>query len=194
MKIWLPLLLTLAMTFPLAACGPADSPDNSQDAGAAPEQTSESPEIAGETEIPDAGMETEPPDAGAEAEDPDAGAEPEPAARQIQVQFDGGTVVYALNDSAAADALLAQLPLTVAVEDYSTNEKIFYPPQALDSADAPPAEGGAGVLAYYAPWGDVVMFYDSFRANAALYELGHAVSGAELISEMSGDVTVEAAE
>lgn len=185
MKIWLPLLLTLAMTFPLVACGPADSPDNSQDAGAAPEQTAESPEIAGETEIPDAGMETEP---------PDAGAEPEPAARQIQVQFDGGTVVYALNDSAATDALLAQLPLTVAVEDYSTNEKIFYPPQALDSADAPPAEGGAGVLAYYAPWGDVVMFYDSFRANAALYELGHAVSGAELISEMSGDVTVEAAE
>lgn len=135
-----------------------------------------------------------PPDAGAEAEIPDAGAEPEPAARQIQVQFDGGTVVYALNDSAAADALLAQLPLTVAVEDYSTNEKIFYPPQALDSTDAPPAEGGAGVLAYYAPWGDVVMFYDSFRANAALYELGHAVSGAELISGMSGDVTVEAAE
>ena len=48
--------------------------------------------------------------------------------------------------------------LTIEVEDYSTNEKIFYPPQALDTTDAPLAEGGAGVLAYYAPWGDVVMF------------------------------------
>lgn len=99
------------------------------------------------------------------------------AERQIQVRFDGGTVVYELNDSAAADALLAQLPLTIEVEDYSTNEKIFYPPQALDTAGAPLAEGGAGVLAYYAPWGDVVLFYDSFGANGSLYALGQAVSG-----------------
>ncbi len=118
----------------------------------------------------------------------------EQTARQIQVQFDGGTVVYELNDSAAADALLAQLPLTVEVEDYSTNEKIFYPPQALDTADAPLAEGGAGVLAYYAPWGDVVMFYDSFRANSSLYALGQAVSGTDLIGQMSGTITIDAAE
>lgn len=98
-------------------------------------------------------------------------------ARQIQVQSDGGTVVYQLNDSAAADALLAQLPLTVEVEDYSTNEKIFYPPQALDTADAPPAEGGTGTLAYYAPWGDVVMFYGDYNASSSLYELGQVVSG-----------------
>lgn len=118
----------------------------------------------------------------------------EQTARQIQVQFDGGTVVYELNDSAAADALLAQLPLTVEVEDYSTNEKIFYPPQALDTADAPLAEGGAGILAYYAPWGDVVMFYDSFGANSSLYALGQAVFGADLIGQMSGTITIDAAE
>ncbi len=115
-------------------------------------------------------------------------------ARQIQVQFDGGTVVYELNGSAAADSLLAQLPLTLAVEDYSTNEKIFYPPQALDTTDAPLAEGGAGTLAYYAPWGDVVLFYDRFGANASLYELGQAVSGADRIGQMSGTITVEPAE
>ena len=113
--------------------------------------------------------------------------------RQIAVRFDGGTVVYQLNDSAAADSLLAQLPLTIEVEDYSTNEKIFYPPEALDTADAPQAEGGAGTLAYYAPWGDVVLFYDSFHANSALYELGEAVSGGELVGGMSGTITIEAA-
>ena len=118
----------------------------------------------------------------------------EQTARQIQVQFDGGTVVYELNDSAAVDALLAQLPLTVEVEDYSTNEKIFYPPQALDTADAPLAEGGAGVLAYYAPWGDVVMFYDSFGANSSLYALGQAMSGADLVGQMSGTITIDAVE
>lgn len=115
-------------------------------------------------------------------------------ARRIQVRFESGTVVYELNDSAAADALLAQLPLTMEVEDYSTNEKIFYPPQELDVTDAPLAEGGAGILAYYAPWGDVVMFYDSFGTNGSLYELGEAVSGGELIGQMRGTITVEAAE
>ena len=113
--------------------------------------------------------------------------------RQIAVRFDGGTVVYQLNDSTAAEDLLSQLPLTVEVEDYSTNEKIFYPPEALDTADAPLAEGGAGMLAYYAPWGDVVLFYDSFHANSALYELGEAVSGGELVGGMSGTITIEAA-
>lgn len=112
--------------------------------------------------------------------------------RQIAVHFDGGTVVYQLNDSPAADALLAQLPLTVEVEDFSTNEKIFYPPQALDTAGTPLAEGDAGVLAYYAPWGDVVMFYGRFGTNSSLYELGQAVSSQELIRGMSGAVTIDA--
>lgn len=114
--------------------------------------------------------------------------------RQIQVQSGSGTVVYQLNDSAAAAALLAQLPLTVEVEDYSTNEKIFYAPEALDTVDTPLAEGGAGTLAYYAPWGDVVMFYGDYRANGSLYELGEVVSGGELIAGMSGTVTIETAQ
>ena len=33
---------------------------------------------------------------------------------------------------------------------FSTNEKVFYPPQELDTANTPLAEGGAGTLAYYA--------------------------------------------
>ena len=119
--------------------------------------------------------------------------EEEQAARQIQVQFDGGTVVYELNDSTAAESLLAQLPLTIEVEDYSTNEKIFYPPQALDTTDAPLAEGGTGTLAYYAPWGNVVSFYGNFGTNASLYGLGRAISGGELIGQMSGSVTLTAA-
>ena len=114
--------------------------------------------------------------------------------RQIAVRFDGGTVVYQLNDSTAAEDLLSQLPLTVEVEDFSTNEKVFYPPQELDTTDTPLAEGGAGTLAYYAPWGDVVLFYDSFSANGSLYELGEAVSGVENIGQMGGTITVETVE
>ena len=116
------------------------------------------------------------------------------AERQISVKFGDATVIYELNDSAAANSLYEMLPLTVEIEDYSTNEKIFYPPQALDTTAAPLAEGGAGVLAYYAPWGDVVMFYDGFGTNGSLYALGQAVSGEAWIGQISGTVTVEMAE
>ena len=113
---------------------------------------------------------------------------------QISVTCGDLQVVYALNDSPAAQSLLSQLPLTVAVEDFSTNEKVFYPPQELDTTDTPLAEGGAGTLAYYAPWGDVVLFYDSFSANGSLFALGEVVSGAEDISQMTGTITVEVVE
>ena len=113
---------------------------------------------------------------------------------QIAVTCGDLQVVYELNDSPAAQSLLSQLPLTVEVEDFSTNEKVFYPPQELDTTDTPLAVGGAGTLAYYAPWGDVVLFYASFSANGSLYELGEAVSGVENIGQMSGTITVETVE
>lgn len=113
---------------------------------------------------------------------------------QITVSWDGGQAVYELNHSPAAQSLLAQLPLTTQVEDYSTNEKIFYPEEGLDTSDTPLARAGAGTLAYYEPWGDVVFFYGDYSENPGLFELGQVVSGGDLISQMSGTITIEATE
>lgn len=113
---------------------------------------------------------------------------------QITVSWDGGQAVYELNHSSAAQSLLAQLPLTIQVEDYSTNEKIFYPEEGLDTSDTPLARAGAGTLAYYEPWGDVVFFYGDYSENPGLFELGQVVSGGDLISQMSGTITIEATE
>ncbi len=118
--------------------------------------------------------------------------QPEDTQRRISVQFGENQVIYQLNDSPAADSLYEQLPLTAEVSDFSDNEKIFYPPSQLDTADSPLAQSGAGTLAYYAPWGDVVMFYGDYSENPSLYELGQVVSGEELVSSMSGTVTITA--
>jgi len=110
----------------------------------------------------------------------------------ITVEADGNTTVFELNDSSAARDLYAQLPLSISVENYGGNEKIFYPPNKLDTTDTPQANAHAtGTLAYYAPWGDVVMFYGRFGAAAGLYTLGHAVSGSEHIQGMSGTIRIE---
>jgi hypothetical protein len=111
-------------------------------------------------------------------------------AMRIIVKGNGRITVFQLNNSRAAKKLYAQLPLTVEVENYGDNEKIFYPPEELNTTDTPPADAQTGTLAYYAPWGNVVMFYDSFGAAAGLYELGRAVSGSEHIQEMSDTLTI----
>ena len=81
---------------------------------------------------------------------------------QITVSWDGGQAVYELNHSPAAQSLLAQLPLTIQVEDYSTNEKIFYPEEGLDTSDTPLARAGAGTPGLLRAWGDVVFFYGDY--------------------------------
>ena len=77
---------------------------------------------------------------------------------------------------------------------YKRQEKVFCPPEALDVCDAPLANADTGSLYYYAPWKDVVMFYDYFGEGNQLYELGQAIPGKDSIEKLAGVITVTAAE
>lgn len=110
---------------------------------------------------------------------------------KITVKANGKTTVFELNASTAARDLYAQLPLSIKVENYGDNEKIFYPPKKLSTGDTPKANAKAGTLAYYAPWGDVVLFYKDFGSARGLYELGHAIEGSEHIPGMSGTIQIK---
>ncbi len=113
------------------------------------------------------------------------------AVMRMTVNADGNTIIFELNDSQAAKDLFAQLPLQIDVENYSSNEKIFYPPKKLKTANTPLVKSAqSGTLAYYAPWGDVVMFYGRFGSASGLYELGDAVQGAEHIKDLSGSLQI----
>ncbi len=113
--------------------------------------------------------------------------------RRIEVTGNTGKVVFELNDSDAAESLWNQLPLEAEVSNFSNNEKIFYPEESLNTANTPIAEGGAGTLAYYRPWGNVVMFYGPFSSNGSLYGLGKAIEGENLISSLSGTIEIKEA-
>lgn len=120
------------------------------------------------------------------------GRESEAGLMQISVSDGNNTIIYELNDSTAAIDLYRQLPLTTEVENFSSNEKIFYPTDELSTENTPRAnDGGEGVLAYYAPWADVVMFYDTFSSANGLYELGRAIEGSNQIENLSGEITIE---
>lgn len=185
MKKAIVMILSASLIFSLAGCSQSDSSSGS---GRNSSQNSQDPNSQNQSDQDsDAASENEP-------EETPAASAPEQTdtSRQITVTSASGSTVFELNESPAAEALYNQLPLTIEVEDYSTNEKIFYPPEDLDTSDTPLADAGAGTLAYYEPWGDVVMFYDDFGAAVGLYELGRAVSGEELIESMSGTLEITA--
>lgn len=105
---------------------------------------------------------------------------------------DGSSVIFQLNDSPAANSLYKQLPLSIDLEDYAGSEKIFYPPEELDTSNTPTAQGPAGTLAYYAPWGDVAIFYSECNGGSGLYALGKAIMNSDLIPAMTGKAQIEA--
>ena len=182
------ILLSLLIVFALSSCGISNSESLVT--------------LTSEASAPEAGQSSsveqpEPTEASSNVEIPSATENVEnleSVARRISVQFGENMVVYELNDGTAADSLYEQLPLTIEVEDYSTNEKIFYPSQELDTSNSPLAQSGAGTLAYFEPWGDVVFFYGDYNQNPSLFELGQVLSVGGLISQMSGTITIEAVE
>lgn len=110
----------------------------------------------------------------------------------IKVTDGSNTVRYQLNGSSAAQSLYEQLPITVAVENYGSNEKIFYPPTSLDISDIVEGGGPEGTLAYFSPWGNVIMYYSPFGAYPGLYTLGEPIEGVDQIRNLSGTITVTA--
>jgi len=113
---------------------------------------------------------------------------------KVAVISNGNTTIFKLNNSDASKELYEQLPLQVKVENYSTNEKIFYPPNKLVTVSTPKANAKNGTLVYYAPWGNVLMFYKDFGSASGLYELGFVESGKEYIKTLSGIIEIHKVE
>ena len=111
---------------------------------------------------------------------------------KIKVTDGNHTVIFELNDTPSAMSLYEMLPIDVSVENYSTNEKIFYTDEKIDTDGGIEGNCKAGTLALFSPWGNVVMFYGPFRSYPGLYILGEAIEGTGQIKKLSGTVHVEA--
>src|ERR687896_1276657 len=79
---------------------------------------------------------------------------------KIRVTIDGKIFIGTLHDNPTANDFLSLLPLTVTLEDYAATEKITYLPRKLATAGSPEGSKPAvGDIAYYAPWGNLALFY-----------------------------------
>ncbi|MDQ0988347.1 cyclophilin-like fold protein [Streptomyces sp. V2I9] len=112
----------------------------------------------------------------------------------IRVTVDGQPVDAALNDSPAARDLASLLPLTLDLEDFHGTERTADPPRRLTTENAPePQAAKAGDIAYFAPWGNLAVFYeDGPAASEDLLILGHIDADAGRLAE-ADRITIEAA-
>jgi hypothetical protein len=112
---------------------------------------------------------------------------------KINLKFEGQTLTATLYDTPTARDFASVLPLTLTLEDYNKTEKISDLPKKLAKDGAPAgAAPSVGDIAYYAPWGNLAIFYKDFGYSDGLILLGKLDAGAEALG-VSGPmkVTVE---
>ena len=115
----------------------------------------------------------------------------ETQAKKIKMLFAGEQAVVVLDDHPAVRDLLSMLPMTVTFEDYNSIEKIGYLPRKLHTEGAPSScDPSVGTFAYYAPWGNLSVFYQDFRHSENLVPLGRIESGMNSLARMHGDFSV----
>ncbi|KSB90582.1 MFS transporter [Caulobacter vibrioides] len=97
---------------------------------------------------------------------------------RIEFAFAAQVFTATLNDSPPARELLSMLPLDLKISDFSSNEKIAFLPRKLTARGAPAyADPKPGDLCYYAPWGNLALFYEGYSASPDLIRLGRLDDG-----------------
>ena len=113
---------------------------------------------------------------------------------RIKLTVNGNEIFVKLDDNVASRELLEMLPLTLTFEDFNSTEKIATLPSELSTEGLPSGyTPKVGDFSYYAPWGNLSIFYEDFRYSNSLYKLGTIESGTEILGNMNGDfeVTIE---
>ena len=112
----------------------------------------------------------------------------------IRMTMASQIITASLEESDSARDFFAMLPLTLPLEDYAETEKIAYLPRKLTTQTAPEGiDPQVGDIAYYAPWGNLAIYYRDFGYSSGLIRLGRITSGLDaLTAQPSGTLTIEA--
>lgn len=109
---------------------------------------------------------------------------------QIQLIFEHQILYAILDDSAAARSFHALLPLELTLVDYASTEKVSDLPKRLATQDEPKGyKPSVGDITYYAPWGNLALFYKRFSYANGLIRLGKIIDNVEFL-ERTKSITV----
>lgn len=96
-----------------------------------------------------------------------------PTPVRIRITLDNQFLLAELEPNIAAREFVALLPLKLALTDYNNTEKISQLPKGLSTTGMPEGFTPApGDIAFYAPWGNLAIFYKGFSYSKGLIKLG----------------------
>lgn len=102
---------------------------------------------------------------------------------KIRMDVEGAAVTATLDDNATSRDFVSLLPLTLTLKDYAETEKVSDLPNRLSTESAPPGtDPSVGDITYYAPWGNLAVFYRDFGYSDGLVKLGKIESGVEALN------------
>ena len=102
---------------------------------------------------------------------------------KIRIDAEGATMTGTLEDNATARDFASLLPLAVTLADHAGTEKISGLPRRLSTEGAPAgSDPSIGDIAYYAPWGNLALFFRDFGYSRGLIKLGAIESGGAALS------------
>lgn len=89
-----------------------------------------------------------------------------------------------LDDSDSAKDFAALLPLNLTLKDYASTEKIADLPRLLTTRGAPASyTPSSGDISFYAPWGNLAIFYEDGHLSSGLVRLGRIGSGLDALRQ-----------
>ncbi|MBD2033987.1 hypothetical protein H6F76_02840 [Leptolyngbya sp. FACHB-321] len=111
---------------------------------------------------------------------------------KINIKVGDKVVTATLIDSKTTQDFVSLLPLTLTLEDHAGTEKISNLPRKLSTEDAPPgSDPSVGDIAYYAPWGNLAIYYRDFEYSSGLVILGKIDGDIEALNVPGAiDVTI----
>ena len=126
----------------------------------------------------------------------DGGKGPAAPAMKVRITAGDRDAVVALYDTPVSRDFASLLPLTVTFADFAGTEKIASLPRKLHTQRGLSDSEAEGDFAYYAPWGNLAVFYKGFGTAGDLYIMGRIESGKEWLGslEENSRATIEIAE
>lgn len=102
---------------------------------------------------------------------------------KIRIIVDGAELRATLEDNAAARDFAALLPMDLTLSDYHATEKIADLPSRLSTDGLPDGvDPDVGDIAYFAPWGNLALFYRDFGYARGLVRLGRIQGDVERLA------------
>lgn len=108
---------------------------------------------------------------------------------KIKITLEDTVLTATLVDSQTTQDFISLLPLTLTLQDYAGTEKISDLPRRLSTEGAPTgSDPSVGDITYYAPWGNLAVFYRDFGYASGLVILGKLDDGIEAL-DVPGSVS-----